>query len=265
VPGDDGSATGIRGVLLDLGGVVYVGGRPLEGALSAIDRLRSAGIPLRFITNTTRRSRRRVIADLRQMGLDVSDGELLTPALLAREYLEKHALSPFLVVHPNLVEDLAGMRSDLKEAVVVGDAGEHFTYDRLNRAFRKIVGGAPLLALAMNRNFKDADGCLSLDAGPFVAALEHASGAKALLFGKPSQEFYKLAVGGLGCEPGDIAMIGDDIESDVEGAMAAGLKGVLVRTGKYRAGDETRIATMPDHVANSLAEAVAWIVRPIGS
>ena len=148
----------ISGVLLDLGGVIYIGSTPIDGALAAVERLRDAGLPLRFITNTTRRSKRQVMADLCQMGLRVSNDELLTPALLARAHLEKHALSPFLVVHPELVEDFAGLPSDRAEAVIVGDAGEYFTYDRLNRAYRKIMEGAPLLALAKNRNFKDADG-----------------------------------------------------------------------------------------------------------
>ena len=109
MPESNDSSSQISGVLLDLGGVIYVGSTPIEGALAAVERLRAAGLPLRFITNTTRRSRRQVIADLSRMGLDVLDDELLTPALLARAYLEKHGLSPFLVVHPDLVEDFAGL------------------------------------------------------------------------------------------------------------------------------------------------------------
>ncbi len=260
MPGAETSAAAIRGVLLDLGGVVYVGSTPIEGALAAIERLRAAGLPVRFITNTTRRCRRRVIADLGQMGLKVSEAELLTPALLARAYLERHGLSPFLLVHPDLEEDFAGLALGGAEAVVVGDAGEHFTYDRLNRAFRKVLSGAKLLALAMNRNFKDADGELSLDAGPFVTALEYASRTKAELIGKPSPEFYALAIDGLGYEPASIAMIGDDAEADIGGAMAAGLRTVLVRTGKYRPGDEKALPMTPDRISDDLADAVAWIL-----
>ena len=250
----------LSGVLLDLGGVIYVGSTPIEGALAAVERLRASGLPLRFITNTTRRSRRQVIEDLGRMGLEVSDDELVTPALLARAYLERHGLSPFLVVHPELEEEFAGLAVGLSEAVVVGDAGECFTYDRLNRAYRKLAAGAPLLALAMNRNFKDADGELSLDAGPFVAALEYASKRKAVLFGKPSPEFFNIAVDDLGCARSEVVMIGDDAEADVGGATAAGLKGVLVRTGKYRPGDESALVPPPNYVAENLNDAVAWIL-----
>jgi HAD superfamily hydrolase (TIGR01458 family) len=254
------SSSRISGVLLDLGGVIYIGSTPIDGALAAVERLRDARLPLRFITNTTRRSKRQVMADLCQMGLCVSNDELLTPALLARAYLEKHALSPFLVVHPELVEDFAGLPSDRTEAVVVGDAGEYFTYDRLNRAYRKMTEGAALLALAKNRNFKDADGELSLDAGPFVAALEFAANKKAVLFGKPSPDFFGTAVDDLGCCASNVVMVGDDAEADVEGAISAGLRGILVRTGKYRPGDESKLRSAPDYVAENLREATQWIL-----
>lgn len=256
--GDD--AIAICGVLLDLGGVIYVGSTPLEGALAAVERLRNAELPLRFITNTTRRARRQVIADLHTIGLNVSSDELLTPALLARAYLEKHMLSPFLVVHPDLEEDFAGLPRGQAEAVIVGDAGEHFTYDRLNRAYRKIIDGAELLALAKNRNFEDADGELSLDAGPFVAALEFATNRKAMLFGKPSADFFHTAVDDLHCRGNHVVMIGDDAEADVEGAITSGLNGILVRTGKYRPGDDSKLDSRTSYVAENLDEATLWIL-----
>jgi HAD superfamily hydrolase (TIGR01458 family) len=255
-----GSSAPVRGVLLDLGGVVYVGDTPIEGALSAVARLREAGLPLRFITNTTRRSRGQVIADLQRMGLHISDEELLTPALMARAFLQKHQLSPFLVVHPELEEDFAGLASGHPDAVIIGDAGDYFTYERLNRAYRKSAEGAVLLALAMNRNFKDADGGLSLDAGPFVAALEYASKRKAILLGKPSAEFYQLAVASLG-RSDDLVMVGDDAEADVSGAISAGLRAILVKTGKYRPGDESALPFAPDCIADSLDVAVDWILQ----
>jgi HAD superfamily hydrolase (TIGR01458 family) len=250
----------VRGVLLDLGGVVYVGNAPINGAIAAIDRLREAGIALRFITNTTRRPRREVILDLGRMGLHVSGHELITPALMARAVLERHGQSPFLVVHPALEEDFAGLARGGSEAVVVGDAGEHFTYDRLNAAFRKLSAGAGLLALAKNRNFKDRDGELSLDAGPFVVALEYAAKREAVLLGKPSPEFFNLALDSLGCAMDRVVMIGDDAEADVAGARRFGIGGILVRTGKYRPGEENEWQVQPECVADNLEAAVDRIL-----
>jgi len=242
--------TTIRGVLMDLDGVLYVGRRLLPGAVEAMARLRAAAIPVCCITNTTRRSRQRIRADLADMGLTVADDQLLTPARAARDYLAAERLAPYLLIHPGLAEDFAGIAADGTQAVVIGDAGEGFTYAVLNHAFRLLMTGAPLLALATNRYFRDADG-LSLDAGPFVAALEHAAGVQARLFGKPSPAFFQAAVASIGCAPADAIMIGDDAESDVNGALAAGVPAILVRTGKYRAEDEARLdarATVADNV-----------------
>jgi HAD superfamily hydrolase (TIGR01458 family) len=241
----------IRGLLLDLDGVVHVRGEVLPGSLQAIAKLRTARLPFKFVTNTTRRPLARIVADVAALGLDVTRADVFTPAALARDFLHHRNLSPFLVVHPDLREDFRDLPSGGADAVVVGD-----TYDLLNEAYRKILGGAPFLALAKNRNFRDQDGELSLDVGAFVAGLEFASGREAIVLGKPAPTFFALALQGLGCAAEEAAMIGDDAEADVGGAMAAGLRGVLVRTGKYRAGDETHMKQPPTAMAEDLNEAV---------
>jgi HAD superfamily hydrolase (TIGR01458 family) len=246
----------VRGVLIDLDGVVYVGSQALPGSLDAIHRLRESRIPVKFITNTTRRPRRRIVSDLARLGLHIVAQDLFTPAALARDYLARENLVPLLIVHPDLREDFAGLASDGGEAVVVGDAGAFFTYDLLNQAYRRIVHGAEFLALAKNRNFLDHDGELSLDAGPFVAGLEYASGKMATVLGKPAPAFFKLAVESMACRPENVVMIGDDTEADVGGAMAAGLQGILVQTGKYRPGQEAALPERPTHVVQNLKAAV---------
>jgi len=250
----------IRGVLLDLGGVVYVGEAALPGALDALERLRASGLPVRCITNTTRQPQRLLLEKLSRLGVSVEPDELFMPALAARAYLRDRGLKPHLLVAPSLAEDFAGLPDSPKTAVVVGDAATGFTYESLNAAFRALEAGADFLALARNRSFQDEDGAHSLDAGPFVAALEYAAGRQALVLGKPSPPFFRAAVDSLGCNPGETAMVGDDVEADIGGAMAAGLRGVLVQTGKYRPGDEDRIDPPPDAVAAGLSQAVDWIL-----
>jgi HAD superfamily hydrolase (TIGR01458 family) len=250
----------IKGVLLDLGGVVYVGAAPLAGALQALDRLRGSGLALRYITNTTRIPKRAMLDKLHRLGVPAEAGDLFMPALAARHYLEARGLSPALLVHPALEEDFEGLPAKGPKAVVIGDAAQGFTYPALNAAFRVIEAGAEFLALARNRSFHDDDGALSLDAGPFVAALEYATGRQATLFGKPSRAFFEAALESLGCAAHAAVMVGDDVESDVAGAQAAGLLGLLVKTGKYRPGDETRVAPPPDAVVVDLSEAVDWIL-----
>jgi HAD superfamily hydrolase (TIGR01458 family) len=255
------SADAPKAVLLDIEGVICVGDAALPGSLDAVRRIRQAGIAHKFITNTTRRPRRLIVEDLGRLGLEVAEADVFTPAIAARVPLTREGLTPLLVVHPHLREDFeaasvcGAAASRAFDAVVVGDAGIYFTYELLNRAYRMLVDGAAFFALAKNRNFLDRDGELSLDAGPFVAALEYGSGRTATVLGKPSPAFFKLAVESLGCAAGEVVMIGDDAEADVGGALTAGLQGLLVRTGKYRPGQERALAVPPTLMAEDLAAA----------
>lgn len=252
----------INGVLLDLSGVVYVGNRTLPGALDAITQLRDAGLPVRFLTNTTRTPKSGILRRLGAMGLTISQDELFTPAEAARNWLAAHQCSPHLLIHPDLRDDFRGLSDWSTKAVVVGDAGTGFTFETLNAAFRLLIGGAEFLALANNRTFRDADGELSLDAGGFVAALEFATQRSATVLGKPSEEFFSAALTSMNCAAGDAVMVGDDAEMDVAGALSAGLAaGLLVRTGKYVPGAETRFDPAPSAVVDDLNEAVRWILE----
>jgi HAD superfamily hydrolase (TIGR01458 family) len=226
-----------QALLIDIAGVLHVGSEPIEGARQALDVLRARSVPFRLVTNTTSRSRRLVVERLVAMGLDIAEAEVLTPAALAvRHCRDRGYARVALHVAPALREDLAGLndvRSGDVEAVIVGDLGEEFTYERLNTIFRQLHDGAELVALQRNRVWQREDG-LVLDAGPFVVALEYAMGREATVIGKPSPAFFDAALAELGVEAADTAMVGDDVEADVGGALDAGLDAVLVRTGKFR-------------------------------
>ncbi|MCT7376620.1 TIGR01458 family HAD-type hydrolase [Chelativorans salis] len=252
----------IKGVLLDLAGVVYDGEKPIAGAAEAIGRLRGAGVPLRFVSNTTRSTKKAILVRLDRLGVAVTEDELFTPAIAAREWLLKHSCSPHLLVHPKLEPDLLGLPEGRRHAVVVGDVGEALDYSKLNAAFRKLSEGAEFLALANNRMFKDADGKPSLDAGPFVAALEFASQRHAIVLGKPSAEFFGMALTSMNCRPEEAVMVGDDAENDIAGSLRAGLScALLVRTGKYRVGDEARFVPKPTALVDDLPAAAKWILK----
>jgi HAD superfamily hydrolase (TIGR01458 family) len=243
-------------VLLDLDGVLYVEEETLPGAQDAVRRLRSAGLGLRFVTNTTAHSRSATLDKLRRLGFELEDEGLVTPAALAeRLCLERGHRRASLLMSAEVMEDLPGLEPDHDDpqAVVVGDLGERFDYDVLNRAFRHVTAGAALVALQKNRYWRRADG-LSLDVGPFVAALEYATAREADVVGKPARRFFEGVLAGLGCSPERAAMVGDDVETDVGGALAAGLSGVLVRTGKFREEALRRSAVEPTAVVDSIAD-----------
>jgi phospholysine phosphohistidine inorganic pyrophosphate phosphatase len=142
--------------------------------------------------------------------------------------------------------------------VVIGDLASAWDFATLNRAFRLLHSNpeAALIALGMTRYWKAADG-ISLDVAPFVVALEHAAGRKALVLGKPAAEFFQAAADRLGVPNREILMVGDDIESDIAGAQLAGMRAALMRTGKFREFDLAG-SVKPDAVLDSVAELPAW-------
>src|SRR6185312_11112231 len=122
-------------------------------------------------------------------------------------------------------EDFAGLACVAEDAergagyVVIGDLGTLWDFRTLNRAFRLLHHNpeAQLIALGMTRYWLASDG-ISLDVAPFVAALEHATRRKAMIFGKPAARFFHAAADALGLAPGEVLMVGDDIAADVGGA-----------------------------------------------
>jgi phospholysine phosphohistidine inorganic pyrophosphate phosphatase len=247
---------GIEGLLLDLSGVVYVQDEAVPGAAEALAKLRGGGIPLRLVTNTTMRPRRSILERLERLGIDADPWELLTPATLAaKRCAEKGYESVSLVVLDEFREDLESLEEGegSVDAVIVGDLGEGWDYAVMNRAFRQLMDGAELIALQKNRYWETSEG-LSLDAGPFVSALEYATGREAEVVGKPSNAFFELALSELGVDGDRAAMVGDDVEADIGGAMEAGLAGILVRTGKYREVLVRKSGIDPTATVDSIAE-----------
>jgi HAD superfamily hydrolase (TIGR01458 family) len=247
-------------VFIDLSGTLHIGRHPLPGAVEAVSRLRRAGFRVRFVSNTSSKSRRRLQKILEEIGFDIVRDELFTAPQVVHRYLHRHRLRPYLLVHPDLLEEFADLPQQDPDAVVVGCALEHFTYARLNQAFRLLSKGVPLVATSRTRYFEGRGG-LQLDVGPFIAALEYAAGTKALVLGKPSPAFFAAAREEFSCSQERVTMIGDDAESDVGGALAAGMRGILVQTGKYRPGDEARIGQPGALVASDLAAAVDRLLR----
>ena len=252
------SCMGIRGILFDLDGTLYVGREVVAGAREAVGSLKASGLAVRYVTNTTRKSRGWVYRRMRSMGFEVGEEEIFTPALAAVGRIGSGTC--FALVDDALMDDLAGLTltDDRPDYVVVGDLGEGFTYERLNPAFRHLMEGAELLALQKNRYWQTDVG-LALDAGPFVAALEFASGKKASVVGKPEREFFRLALEDLGLQAGQVAMVGDDAEADVVGAKRAGLVGIQVRTGKWQAD-----AGEADLVIDSVADLPGVVETEVG-
>jgi HAD superfamily hydrolase (TIGR01458 family) len=257
----------LRAVLLDLDGVLYVEDDAVPGAADAIERLRRTGVGVRFMTNTTTRSRAATLSHLDDLGFAVDDEELVTPAVLALQLCRArgHRRVALFVADETDFDGLAVVHGDLgADAVILGDLGDRWTYAALNRAFRVVMTGADLIALQKNR-FWQRGGELALDAGPFVAALEYATGRDATVVGKPSPDFFAEVLRGLGVEAEEAVMVGDDVETDIGGAMAAGVAGVLVRTGKYREHLVRASHVEPTATVDSITDVPALIAGLVGA
>jgi HAD superfamily hydrolase (TIGR01458 family) len=244
-----------KAILIDLAGVLHVGDQAIPGAVDALAQLRAAGLPLRFLTNTTRSPRQAIVDLLQGLGFDVVAEEIHTAALATRQLVRQRGLRPHWLVHPDIASEMGPSHPD-PDVVVLGDAGPHFSFEALNHAFRLLMQGLPLMAMARNRYFKEPDG-LSLDLGAFVATLEYAAGVTAEVVGKPAAPFFLGPLAELGVAPGEAVLIGDDLRDDIGGAQAVGIPGLLVRTGKFRPGDEAGPARVVDDFAAAVAELLA--------
>ena len=245
-------------------GVLHVSGEPIAGAPSAIRRLREAGHRLRFVTNTTTKSRAHVVEQLRAMGVELDDDEVQTTGLVAAGALQgKRVLA---LTMNAILDDLDGLElvGMGAEAVLVGGADETdepqrvFSHMNLARAFSELEAGADLYCLHKNRWWQTADGP-RLDAGAFVAGLEYAADTEATVLGKPSAAYFAAALAALDADPSLTWMIGDDIEGDIEAASNHGLRTVLVRTGKFRPDDVERSRVQPDGIVSSIAQLPDWL------
>ena len=257
-------AVHMAAILLDVGGVFHVSGEPIPGGAAALRRLRADGHRIRFVTNNTTRTQAQQAEELRGMGLELDDDELqTTPRAAARALAEKRVLA--LTMHA-IVGELDGIKlvGEDAEAVLIGGADETpetnlvFSFMNLARAFHELEAGAALYCLHKNRWWQTKAGPL-LDAGAFVAGLEYAADTEAVVLGKPSTAYFEAALAALDADAKMTWMVGDDIEEDIAGAQAHGMKTVLVRTGKFRPDAVERGNIRPDAIVSSIAQLPDWL------
>lgn len=251
----------LKGFLIDLDGVLYIEDQIVRGAAEAVNWLRQEGFRFRFLTNTTMKSRESLVDKLMRFNIRAEPEEMYSTAWVGARWLaEKGVARVQLLVTEDARKDFAEFHitNDRPEAVVVGDMGPAFTFDVLNSAFLSVKAGAQLIALQKNRFWQTKSG-LMLDAGAFVAALEYASETEATLVGKPNRAYFDMALRDLGLLPSQVAMIGDDIHTDIKGAQAVGVKTILVRSGKSRFDSELHSDIKPDWTLDSIANLPAFL------
>jgi HAD superfamily hydrolase (TIGR01450 family) len=282
---------GVRAFVLDADGVLLSTGRALPGATDALERIEAAGIPYRVLTNYSVAHRQSIAAGVsKEFGRPVSPGTIITAASAAAAHPAlHHPEEPLLVLaSTDARREWDGQRLVAPEdadapdrrvaAVVIGDAGDDLSFRNLDIAFRQLWAGAAFVAMHRNPWWITAKG-VTLDSGTLVMGLERALGRRATVTGKPSRVAFREAVrelraevgaaGGPILRAGEVAMVGDDLSSDIGGAHRAGLRGILVLTGKTsraevgaaEASGRLRGSRRPDAIARDLGAVVEGLVQ----
>jgi len=269
---------GVRAFLLDLDGVIVTAGTGVPGAAEALARLERTAVPYRIVTNTSAVSRATLSRWSTKLGAPIP-AERFESALSASAAWTSRTYpgAPLYVLASDdaktefagqrlLTHQEAGVPGATAAAVVIGDSPEEATFENLNRAFRLVRRGARLVGMHRNPWWLTPEGP-TLDSGSFVVGLEFAAETRATIVGKPSTAFFSQAIRDLRKEVGrdlaraDIAMVGDDVRTDIRASQRAGLRGILVLSGKHGRADveaaaRERGGRRPDAIARDLAEVV---------
>lgn len=252
----------VRGVLLDIDGVLHVSMEPIAGAATTLLWLEQQGYKTYFVSNTTTMARATLAGRLQSIGLPVSDQHLITAPVAAAGYIRQNFPGKrcWLLTKGDTERDFDGIELVTTDAdvVVIGGAEELLSYETMNAAFRMLMDGAELLAMHTNLYWRTKDG-LQLDSGPFVRALEIATGKQAIIVGKPERAFFAQALRAIGCSADETVMVGDDILNDIDGAQKAGLRAIFVTSGKHDAHSQLLQQIHPTAILPSLADLPDWL------
>jgi len=250
-------------ILFDLDGVLYEGDKSIDGAADTINWFIKNDIPHLFLTNTTSKSRSELVTKLAAFGIGSNKENFLTPPVAARQWLQENSINNIALYVPETTKEefsdfnLVTDEKNNVDAVVIGDLGEQWTFETMNKIFRTLINNPQpkLIALGMTRYWRTTSG-LQLDVGPMIKAFEYATGISAVVTGKPATEFFQAAISMLD-NKNNIVMIGDDIRGDIEASQHAGLQAIQVRTGKFSESDLESGIT-PDVILDSVATLPGW-------
>jgi HAD superfamily hydrolase (TIGR01450 family) len=253
------------GLIVDLDGVVWIGGEPVPGSVATLSELRARKIPLVYLTNDPSGSRAEYAARLAQIGVSASEAEIVTSGSALASLIgerEGEGTTTFVIGSSSLKRELERVGLELRdgtagrEADVVAVGGHAgFNYDELRIAAQAVRRGASLYAAGRDATFPMPDGPWPAT-GSILAAVETAAGARATVAGKPEPYIFEVARSLLS-QRGSVAIIGDHLEADIVGGRRAGLATILVLSGTTSPQDLEAAEVEPDLVLDDLAGLLA--------
>jgi 4-nitrophenyl phosphatase len=224
--------------LFDLDGVLYKGKEKITyiSGKNAIKKIKASGKRVLILTNNSTEKTENIHMNLVRLGFDIEKEEILTSSMLTALYLKNKfgRVRYFLVGEKGLEDEMSKLGHQRSEEtdvdVVVVGLDRFLTYDRLNRATFAAIKCRKIIGTHASRFYMSKDGP-ALATGPILKALEYSSNIKATVIGKPSTLMFRLALKLAGKKKEDAVMIGDQLDTDIEGARKAGIDSVLVMTG----------------------------------
>ena len=262
--GSETSEPPISGLLLDLDGTVYRGRHAVPGAPELILHLEAAGLPFLYVTNRSNRTAETICEQLRGYGLPCRPEQVLTSALGCARHLGRPSArstdgSAVYAIGSNALHqalsaegwNVVDESAETADTVVVG-LDRTVTYRQIDHAARLVRDhGARFLATNPDK-VTNADHGLVAGNGAIVAAVEAAAGRPPEMIGKPSPILFEQAREILGLPVRELLVVGDNLETDIQGGIAAGMRTALLLTGVSAREDVQRTGVRPDHVFSEI-------------
>ncbi len=251
----------VKGILCDLDGTLYFKGEAIPGAVKAIQNLMKAGIKILFLTNTDSKTPESVLLNLHDLGFSmIRKEDVFTPIIAIKEFLlNSPEKKSYFIVSKEVMEDFQQFQQiteasdEIPDYVILGDFSDDWRVERLNRGFQYVKKGSELLGTQGNLFFIDRNGNSRLDTGSFVYMVGKASKTTSTkIFGKPSKSFFDQALNLINLKSHQVVVVGDDFDTDIRGAFDAGIKSILVRTGKAQQSLPSPIPYNPFRIIDSL-------------
>jgi NagD protein len=247
-----------KGLLIDMDGVVYGGDMLIPGADKFIDTLLKNDIPFMFMTNNSQRTRLEAVRKLQKLGIQVDIKHIYTSAMATGKFLAGQIPNgtAYVLGEGGLLTSLHENGITLVETdpdfVVLGE-GRNFTLEMVQRAVDMILAGAKFITTNRDPSPKKT-GWSNLGIAATTAMIEEASGIKAFVIGKPGPVMMRSARKALGLETADTTIIGDTMDTDIQGGVQMGYKTILTLSGITRKEDLIKYAFKPDLIVTSVNE-----------
>jgi HAD superfamily hydrolase (TIGR01458 family) len=251
----------LKPVLIDFDGVIRLGNnQPAADASLFLKFLTEKEIPSCIISNSTLRTSKDVIDFLSENNINFGV-PAMTAADAALHYVKTHYKKVSVYCIPSIKKSFEEFVDDENpEAVVIGDIGDRWNYEIINKIFKQVFAGADIIAMHWNRYWHPDGINLSIDAGAFIKAIEYAANKESILIGKPSPLYFEAALNLLGYSLNDeFFMIGDDVENDVNASQSIGGTGVLIYTGKTKYPLDNELGMIPGLKIHSLTEMINFL------